>query len=103
MQEPSFAAAMACITRGITRAPRPAQTNTSPSRSEAAHDGALGRGRTWLCTLTTEFTINTAQGMIESVARTSTNSLRGSDMPPASVPDYRTSVTTTVADSTPQP
>ena len=103
MQEPSFAAAMACITRGITRAPRPAQTNTSSSRSQAADDSDLGRGRTWLCTLTTEITNDTAQGMIESVAQTSNHSLRGSDMPPASVPDYRTSVTTTVADSTPQP
>jgi len=41
--------------------------------------------------------------MIESVAQTSTNSLRGSEILPASVADYRTSVTTTVVDSTPQP
>src|SRR6478609_7403140 len=62
------------------------------------HTTLVYRSGDWLWTRATEISINTAQGMIESVAQTSTNSLRGSEMLPATVPDYRTSVATTVVD-----
>lgn len=51
----------------------------------------------------TEITINTVQGLIESIAATSTNNLRGSGPLPASVPDNRTTVTVDVVDSAPHP
>lgn len=57
----------------------------------------------WLYTRTTEITLNTELGMITSLAQTTSNNVIGSDTIPATVPDTRTSVTTTVVGDAPTP
>lgn len=56
-----------------------------------------------LSSRTTDITINTAQGMIETVAQNSVNNLQRSGTVPDEVPDFRTVITTTVVATAPQP
>ncbi|WP_322411012.1 hypothetical protein [Microbacterium invictum] len=57
----------------------------------------------WLYTRTTEITLDTELGMITSLAQTTSNNVIGSDTIPTTVPDTRTSVTTTVVGDAPTP
>lgn len=57
----------------------------------------------WLYTRTTEITLDTELGMISSLAQTTSNNVIGSDTIPATVPDSRTTVRTTVVENAPTP
>lgn len=56
-----------------------------------------------LSTRVEQITLDTSVGIITSVAQTTTNLLTGSDVIPASVPDYRETVRVSVVDSAPVP
>lgn len=57
----------------------------------------------WLWTRTTQITLDTKLGMITGLAQSDSNNIRGPGAVPATVPDSRTLVTTTIVDSAPKP
>lgn len=61
------------------------------------------RSGDWSASRTTTIVIDTEAGMITSVAETFIDNWRDSGPVPATVPDTKTTVTTTVVDSAPQP
>jgi hypothetical protein len=57
----------------------------------------------WFSTRTLQITIDTVQGMITSVAEINTDNINRGGPIPASTPDFRTTVSTTVVDTAPTP